>query len=163
MPRLPSRVDDPLAAKIRHTLKKRGIDFDSSEFSSPAAEADSMKATIVNTASGIFIPCVSSYEKPVVPIMSYEASRQGKAQENDVMAEAARLANSQEPKAAESVDTPASSTMRYRTIPVYGKVLGARLMARLRSGRFWERDLRVHSALAFSQVLLVPLERRRDR
>ena len=116
-----------------------------------------MKATIVNTSSGVFIPCVSSYEKPVVPILSYEESKQGKSMENDVMMEATRQTNPKESKETELVETPASSTMRYRTIPVYGEMFDGLLMVRMCAGSFWERNLLIHSALAFSQVLYVSL------
>ena len=89
-----------------------------------------MKSTIVNTSSGVFIPCVSSYEKPVVSIMSYEESKQEKTQESSMMIEAARQSNNSEaPKGVEAVNAPSSSTMRYRTIPVYGEVFKSRVMA----------------------------------
>ena len=67
--------DDPLAAKIRQNLKKRKIDF-----TEPIEESseDPMKAMIVNSSSGVYIPCVSSYEKPVMKIMSKEASQMAK-------------------------------------------------------------------------------------
>lgn len=69
----PIHVDDPLAAKIRSHLKKRGIDFDApSSYTAP--ESDSMRKKVVNTCNSIFIPCVSSYEKPVVKIMSLDDS-----------------------------------------------------------------------------------------
>lgn len=67
--------DDPLAAKIRQNLKKRKIDF-----TEPIQESseDPMKRMIVNSSSGVYIPCVSSYEKPVMKIMSKEASQVAK-------------------------------------------------------------------------------------
>ena len=67
--------DDPLAAKIRQNLKKRKIDF-----TEPIEESseDPMKPMIVNSSSGVYIPCVSSYEKPVMKIMSKEASQMAK-------------------------------------------------------------------------------------
>ena len=73
-----SHADDPLAAKIRSNLKKRKIDFDASEWANPRSASDPMRPWIVNTSSGVFIPCVSSYEKPVMKIMSVEASRNAK-------------------------------------------------------------------------------------
>lgn len=66
-------VDDPLAAKIRQQLKKRKIDFDKYT-SYTATESDSMKSKVVNTSNSLFIPCVSSYEKPVVKILSLDES-----------------------------------------------------------------------------------------
>ena len=61
--------------------------------------------------------------------MSYEESKQEKTQENDMMIEAARQSNSEEPKVAEAIAAPSSSTMRYRTIPVYGEVFESWVMA----------------------------------
>ena len=66
--------DDPLAAKIRLQLKKRKIDFSASECVNPCSETDPMKKMIVNSPSGVYIPCISSYEKPVTNLMSKEDS-----------------------------------------------------------------------------------------
>lgn len=35
-----------------------------------------MKKKVVNTCGSVYIPCVSSYEKPVVKIMSLDDSRE---------------------------------------------------------------------------------------
>lgn len=73
-------LDDPLAAKIRYHLKKRGINFDAPQCANPVTDADPMKKMVVNTSTGVFIPCVSSYERPVVKIMSYDDSASAKVQ-----------------------------------------------------------------------------------
>ena len=44
----------------------------------PRSASDPMRPWIVNMSTGVFIPCVSSYEKPVMKIMSVEASRNAK-------------------------------------------------------------------------------------
>lgn len=71
-----------------------------------------MKPMVVNTSTGVYIPCVSSYEKPVVKILSYEDSRQGKVSEESVMKHTVQHTD---------VDTTGLSSLRYRTIPVYGR------------------------------------------
>lgn len=67
-------IDDPLGAKIRYQLKKRGINFDNDENIHSSTNSDIMKSQVVNSCNSIYIPCVSSYEKPVVKIMSMDAS-----------------------------------------------------------------------------------------
>ena len=67
-------IDDPLGAKIRYQLKKGGINFDNDENIHSSTNSDIMKAQVVNSCNSIYIPCVSSYEKPVVKIMSMDAS-----------------------------------------------------------------------------------------
>lgn len=76
-------VDDPLGAKIRYQLKKRGINFDSDENIHSSTNSDSMKLQVVNSCNSIYIPCVSSYEKPVVKIMSMDASVNAHVDLND--------------------------------------------------------------------------------
>lgn len=71
-------LDDPLAAKIRLQLKKRKIDFDSEECVNPCSEEDPMKKMIVNSSAGVYIPCISSYEKPVTSLMTKEDSMKSK-------------------------------------------------------------------------------------
>ncbi|KAK8802427.1 hypothetical protein WA588_005396 [Blastocystis sp. NMH] len=107
---------DPLAAKIRSNLKKRKIDFDASECVNPRSASDPMRPWIVNMSTGVFIPCVSSYEKPVMKIMSVEASRNAK--ESD-----AKMSGEKSEK--ETDDAASSESMRFRTIPVYGCVPAA--------------------------------------
>ena len=75
-----------------------------------------MKPMVVNTSTGVYIPCVSSYEKPVVKILSYEDSRQGKVSEESVMKHTVQHTD---------VDTTGLSSLRYRTIPVYACVPAA--------------------------------------
>ena len=67
-----------MAAKIRYHLKKRGIDFDAASCVNPVTNVDPMKKMVANTSTGVFIPCVSSYERPVVKIMSYDESASAK-------------------------------------------------------------------------------------
>lgn len=67
-----------MAAKIRYHLKKRGINFDAPQCVNPVTDADPLKKMVVNTSTGVFVPCVSSYERPVVKIMSYDDSASAK-------------------------------------------------------------------------------------
>ena len=67
-----------MAAKIRYHLKKRGINFDAPQCANPVTDTDPLKKMVVNTSTGVFIPCVSSYERPIVKIMSYDDSASAK-------------------------------------------------------------------------------------
>ena len=53
-------------------MKKRKIDFTEQV---EVKNSDPMRSMIVNSPSGVYIPCISSYEKPVMKIMSKEASQ----------------------------------------------------------------------------------------
>lgn len=120
---------DPLASKIRQILRKRGYVLGSDERATksegphqkslndiPTTTLDSMREQVMNE-SGLFIACVSSYEKPVMNLLSMDESKLSHTTDQKLV-----KVSDQVTECSEKSETPKETHSRTRCIPVYGCV-----------------------------------------